>query len=97
MGLCGGSYGCPANSKLRSHFKVMGLCRRDMAVLQTSVLLIWKNLEMNIVTQYQVSASGPSGPRGFFYFSTKTYDVGTQKNRLDEMVLLSTQNTCLNR
>ena len=32
----------------------------------------------------------------FFYFSTKTYDAGTQKNRLAETVLLSTQNTCLN-
>ena len=31
----------------------------------------------------------------FFYFSTKTYVVGTQKNRLDATVLLSTQNTCL--
>ena len=30
------------------------------------------------------------------YSSTKTHVVGTQKNRLDEMVLLSTQNTCLN-
>ena len=30
------------------------------------------------------------------YLSTKTYVVGTQKNRLNEMVLLSTQNTCLN-
>ena len=30
------------------------------------------------------------------YFSTITYVVGTQKNRLDEMVLLSTLNTCLN-
>ena len=30
----------------------------------------------------------------FSYFSTKTYVVGTQKNRLDETVLLSTQNTC---
>ena len=29
---------------------------------------------------------------GFFYFSTKTYFVGTQKNRLNETVLLSTQN-----
>ena len=28
----------------------------------------------------------------FFYFSTKTYVVGTQKNRLNEMVLLITQN-----
>ena len=30
------------------------------------------------------------------YFSTKAYVVGTQKNRLKETVLLSTQNTCLN-
>ena len=28
------------------------------------------------------------------YFSTKTYLVGTQKNRLDETVLLSIQNIC---
>ena len=32
----------------------------------------------------------------FSYFSTKTYVVGTKKNRLNETVLLSTQNTCLN-
>ena len=28
----------------------------------------------------------------FSYFSTKAYVVGTQKNRLNETVLLSTQN-----
>ena len=32
----------------------------------------------------------------FAYFSTETCVVGTQKNRLDETVLLGTQNTCLN-
>ena len=32
----------------------------------------------------------------FTYFSTETYVVGTQKNRLNETVLLSTQNICLN-
>ena len=31
----------------------------------------------------------------FSYSSTKTHVVGTQKNRLIETVLLSTQNTCL--
>ena len=31
----------------------------------------------------------------FFYFSAKTYVVGTQKNCLNEIVLLSTQNICL--
>ena len=30
----------------------------------------------------------------FSYFSTKTLVVGTQMNRLNEMVLLSTQNIC---
>ena len=30
------------------------------------------------------------------FFSSKTYVVGTQKKRLNETVLLSTQNTCLN-
>ena len=30
------------------------------------------------------------------YFSTKTYVVGTHKNRLNETVLMSTQNRCLN-
>ena len=31
----------------------------------------------------------------FSYFGTKTYVVGTQKNRLNETVLSSTKNTCL--
>ena len=35
-----------------------------------------------------------SYPIFFSYFSTKTYVVGTQKNRLNETVLLSTQNIC---
>ena len=30
--------------------------------------------------------------KAIFYFSSKTYFVGTQKNRLNETVLLSTQN-----
>ena len=32
----------------------------------------------------------------FSYFSTKTYVMGAQKNRLNETVLLSTQNICSN-
>ena len=32
----------------------------------------------------------------FSYFSTKTYVVCAQKNRLNETVLLTTQNTCFN-
>ena len=39
------------------------------------------------------STSKKRVPENYFsYFSTKTYAVGTQKNRLDETVLLSTQN-----
>ena len=30
----------------------------------------------------------------FSYFSTKTYVVGTQKNHLNETVLLGTHNLC---
>ena len=30
----------------------------------------------------------------FSYFSTKTFVVGTQKKRLNETVILSTQNVC---
>ena len=32
--------------------------------------------------------------QSFSYFLTKTYVVGTQKNRLNETTLLSTKNTC---
>ena len=33
-------------------------------------------------------------PQNFFYFPTKVYVLGTQKNRLSKTVLLSTQNIC---
>ena len=32
----------------------------------------------------------------FLYFSSKTYVVGNQNNRLNQTFLLTTQNTCLN-
>ena len=44
----------------------------------------------------KVSICRPPGENYFLYFSSKTYVVGTQKNRRNETVLLSTQNTCLN-
>ena len=34
------------------------------------------------------------GKFNFIFSETKTYVVGTQKNRLNETVLLSTQNIC---
>ena len=43
----------------------------------------------------QARASVRCVPKKLFsYFSIKTYVVGTQKNRLNETVLLSTQNIC---
>ena len=45
------------------------------------------------VKNLQVSDSGPLWP-SCSYFSTKTTVVGTQKNCLNETVLLSTQNKC---
>ena len=47
-----------------------------------------------VVTDFQIRVR--TG-KLFFYFSTKTYVVGIQKNAsMIETVLLSTQNTCLN-
>ena len=42
----------------------------------------------------QASRYACANENSFSYFSTKTYIVGTQKNHLNEMVLLSTQNIC---
>ena len=43
-----------------------------------------------------VEISKPQVENYFSYSSSKTYVVGTQKNRFIETVLFSTQNTCLN-
>ena len=50
-------------------------------------------LEISIYTSLQIRMRIG---KLFLYFSSKTYVEGTQKNRLNETVLLSTQNTCLN-
>ena len=59
-----------------------------------------------VVTGFCVLLSGTAVPilrtalerslNYFSYFSTKTYVVGTQKNRFNETALLSTHNTCSN-
>ena len=46
-----------------------------------------------MVTQQDFSEESVT-EKWFSYFSTKTYVVGTQKNRPNETVLLSTQNIC---
>ena len=53
-------------------------------MFENSVKLLQKNLKLNM-------------PNQKVFFLTKTYVVGTLKNRLIETVLLSTQNICLNR
>ena len=51
----------------------------------------WKlNLPWKMLVKYCITRIW------FSYFSIKTYVVGTQKNRLNETILLSTQNKCLN-
>ena len=55
-----------------------------------------QNFVMLYYNVYQAPRYGCVAENYFSYFSTKTYVVGTQKNRLNETVLLSTQNKCLN-
>ena len=48
------------------------------------------------VVTYQASRKECVLENSLLYFSSKTYVVGAQNNRLNETVLLGTQNTCLN-
>ena len=58
-----------------------------------SVIITWDG-QCTHLDNYDIRPPDKSVYRIFYfsYFSTKTYVVGTQKNHLDEMVLLSTQN-----
>ena len=47
-----------------------------------------------ITFHFGLHLSRPLLENYFLYFSSKTYFVGTNKNRLNETILLSTQNTC---
>ena len=50
-----------------------------------------------ILRQGQYDSLHNKNLRDFYsYFSNKTYVVGTHKNRLNEAVLMSSQNTCFN-
>ena len=67
--------------------------------LSLKVVLICTNSadpgEMQHYVQHNQAFSKVCVPKIYFsYFSTKTYVVGTQKNRLNETILLSTQNIC---
>ena len=57
------------------------------------ILINHRGPDMSLITGLQIRVCTGNY---FLYFSSKTYVVGTQKNRLNETVLLSTQNTCLN-
>ena len=57
--------------------------------------VLWQTVKTQMKWRMQAPRS-ESVPESYFsYFSTKTYVVGTQKNRLHETVLLSTNNICL--
>ena len=51
-------------------------------------------LDIRTVQKSSVSCQVCVTEKYFSYFSTKTYVVGTQKNRLNETVLLNIQNIC---
>ena len=57
-------------------------------ILIVSPLQVWPEIRCGYVkTTYDM----PPNKSYFLHFSSKTYDVGTKKNRLNEAILLSTQ------
>ena len=72
----------------------MTLCSKLMQHLSGSSL--FAEVPIYPYSEYQAPRLECVTENYFSYFSTKTYVVGTQKNRLHETVLMSTQNTCLN-
>ena len=70
----------------------MIICLRTYVCKQLTIALYFES-ENNLEVRTLVKSAYQ---KIFSYFSTKTYVVGTQKNLLDETVLLSTQNICLN-
>ena len=77
-------------------------------IMQFIIIPIGYNIVINILNltkkfyendqmgKYQAPQIRVCNFKLFSYFSTKTYVMSTQKNRLNETVLLSTQNTCFN-
>ena len=57
---------------------------KSLDALLVEFFIILAGLQINVC----------NGKSFFSYFSTKTYVVGTQKNRHNETVILSIQNTC---
>ena len=85
------------NMKQSRHLLHCRMCEERVVYPDTHTVLGNKLVYVHF---FQLSETGPQirvrNGYLFSYFSTKTYVVGTQKNRLNEAVLLSTQNTCLN-
>ena len=70
-----------------------------LSVLRLFIKVSWAGLLSVIVASPDQSRGPQIGVRNWkllSYFSIKTYVVGTQKNRLNETVLFSTHNICLN-
>ena len=70
---------------------------KDVISLSISVLLLFSHYISHKITFGAPSSGGVlRSACGAFIFSSKAYVVGTEKNRLNETVLLSsTQSTCL--
>ena len=74
------------------------MLREHSAILATFIIkvpFVFKTFVLSIF-EWTLKIGFTVIKKQFSYFSTITYVVGTQKNRLNEMVLLSTQNICLN-
>ena len=87
-------------------FKLVG--KKIIAILHSTFMIdipLAMPLRKSMIKSQSVDESSPRNvgkfsrlpiEKCFPYSSTKIYVVGVQKNRLNETVLLSTQNTCLN-
>ena len=87
--VCLGMFGRQLEFKILEHLPLCVFCCQILQVFFVSFLQIshdYAGLQIRVCI----------GKKKFLYFSFKTYVVGTEKNRLNETVLLSTQNTCLN-
>ena len=69
-------------------------CLQRLSAGKALKVVIAKNAHVDFFDVQEFSKSAYQNKNS--YFSTKTYVVGTQKNRLNEMVLLNTQNLCEN-
>ena len=85
----------PSGSALVAHIVVLRvndsniICNNSVRLVVNTYAVAIQNVTTDIFRPFV-----KSNRNILSYFSTKTYVAGSQKNRLNETVLLSTQNTC---